>query len=204
MSSTTKASRTRVTANRCDPVNDTGLAEMVIAAQRGDPAAFAELVTEFGHTVYRTALRVTRDPEDAADVAQQTWLTAMQKLPRLSRPESFPGWLGTTTRRHALRLVRDRDRVRATDPDVLDRCDVSRESVEVVVEGAETAERVRHGMARLPREHAYVLVELVCNGRPYKELAAELGRPVGSLGPSRARYLQQLAQEISALGVTAA
>lgn len=208
MSSKTKSSTSRVITSSREPDGDIlpvrDLADVVTAAQAGDAAAFAELVTRFGQTVYSTALRVTHDPEDAADVGQQTWLTAMQKLSALHSPECLPGWLVTTARRHALRLVRDRDRLRATDPEVLGRCVDAGETVEATVERGELVERVRRAISRLPRERAYVLVELVCNARPYKELAVELGRPIGSLGPSRARYLQQLAQEMCALGVTAA
>lgn len=203
MSATTKPSKTRVTLSKRgldgDALAVVDVAGVVTAAQSGDPAAFAELVTRFEHTVYRTALRVTHDPEDAADVGQQTWLTVMQKLAGLRSPECFPGWLVTTARRSALRFVRDRDRLRATAPDVFDRCPDPGETVEVAVERGETVERLRRGIARLPRERAYVLVELVCNERSYKELAAELGRPVGSLGPSRARYLRKLAEEMAVL-----
>jgi RNA polymerase sigma factor (sigma-70 family) len=178
--------------------------ELVIAAREGDRRALAELVAHFDGMVRGVAARLTHDREDAADAAQQTWLTVVERIGDVHSPECFAGWLATIARRHALRLVQDRERQMATDPQRLTVDTGSGEPVDVLVERADTALRVRRALARMPRERAQLLVEIVCNERPYAQVAMETGRAIGSLGPTRARYLKQLAREVELQGCAVA
>src|SRR4051794_2964484 len=146
--------------------------------------------------VRAVAARLTHDREDAGDVAQQTWLTVMERLGDLHTPECFPGWLATIARRHALRLLQGRRRETVTDPEVLPDDGDCGDAVELLVERADTAVRVRRALAGMPRERAHLLVEIVCNERPYAQVAKETGRPIGSPGPTRARYFRQLARAV--------
>jgi RNA polymerase sigma factor (sigma-70 family) len=177
---------------------------LVIAAREGDRRALAELVAAFDGMVRGVAVRLTHDHEDAADAAQQTWLTVIERIGDLRSPEYFPGWVAKIARRHALRLVQERGRQMATDPQSLTVDTDSGEAVEVLVERADMAVRVRRALARMPRERAQLLVEIVCNERPYAQVAMETGRAIGSLGPTRARYLKQLAREAELQGCAVA
>jgi RNA polymerase sigma factor (sigma-70 family) len=178
------------------PHSDSDLVDLVSAVQRGDHAAFSELYDRFEGTILALAMLLTRNSNDAFDVCQQTWLTVFEKLGTLHAPERFPGWVTTTARRHALDVLRVRGRVQIMDANELGSHFDSSETAQEIVEREETSVMVRRGLALLAPERARVLIELVCNERSYRDAAEKLGRPIGSLGPSRARYLRQLAQNL--------
>ncbi len=59
----------------------------------GDRDAFRELVETHQHEVYTLALRLTRDPDLAADVAQEAFIRAWRALPRFRGESAFGTWL---------------------------------------------------------------------------------------------------------------
>lgn len=65
----------------------------VTRAARGDQAAWDELYTETRKEAYFVALKVCKSPQDAEDLVQEAYLTALEKLPQLQDPERFPSWL---------------------------------------------------------------------------------------------------------------
>jgi DNA-directed RNA polymerase specialized sigma24 family protein len=69
---------------------------------------------------------------------------------------------------------------------------------------ATTSERddaVRRGFARLRASDQALLRRVMADPRPpYEEIAAALGMPVGSIGPTRQRALMRLRQELGAQG----
>lgn len=73
------------------------LREWILRAQKGDTEAFGELFAFFHGTVYNTALRLLGDPEEAADITQEAFLQAWERLSQLTVPEAFRNWLLTIT-----------------------------------------------------------------------------------------------------------
>jgi RNA polymerase sigma factor (sigma-70 family) len=96
-------------------------AELVVAARSGDRDAFGPLVERWFDRCWEVSWRILHDRELAADVAQDTLLTAWQQLDRLEQPASFGGWVLRIARNRSLdRLTRER-RVMATgDHDTLE------------------------------------------------------------------------------------
>jgi RNA polymerase sigma-70 factor (ECF subfamily) len=66
--------------------------ELVALAQEGDRDAFAALAAGRVDTLYAVAFGILRDPERAADAAQQALLNAWRQLPSLRDPTRFDGW----------------------------------------------------------------------------------------------------------------
>jgi RNA polymerase sigma-70 factor, ECF subfamily len=66
---------------------------LVRRAQRGDEAAFAELVRRHRDRVYAVTLRLCRNPADAEDALQETFLAAYRSLARFGRRARFSTWL---------------------------------------------------------------------------------------------------------------
>src|SRR5687767_13802616 len=85
------------------------LTKKVPAAQRGEEAAFAELVREFHGVLLHQAQRLLRDPNDAQDCAQEAFAEAFSTLSRLKDPRAFPAWLRSIVRHRCLRRLRRRD-----------------------------------------------------------------------------------------------
>ncbi|MBP6630694.1 MAG: sigma-70 family RNA polymerase sigma factor [Kofleriaceae bacterium] len=76
------------------------LAADVVAARAGDRAAFARLYQRFARAVHGVVLARLR-PELVADVVQEVFVVALERLGQLSEPAAFPGWLMAIARNRA-------------------------------------------------------------------------------------------------------
>ena len=77
-------------------------AELVVQAQAGRVSAFGELYERHFDGVYDFLARMVRNPEEAADLAQDAFLKAMKSLAGLQHPERFKSWLFSIARNTAL------------------------------------------------------------------------------------------------------
>jgi len=87
-------------------------AELVVAATGGDQQAFALLYERHIGPVYDFLARMLRDRTEAEDVAQETFIRAMQSLGGLQEGKSFRGWIFTIARNTALNRIEKQKRVR--------------------------------------------------------------------------------------------
>lgn len=185
------------------PAPERDLAALVSGARKGDASAVAALTTLFAGLVRGSAARITTNPDDLDDITQQTWLIFMRRIDSIRTVEALPGWLATTARREALRVVRERRKVLPLEGHTERTEDLS-ESPEDHAVRQDVEDRVHRALARLPHHQARLLIAVVAERRPYREIARELGCPVGSLGPLRARYLKHLSAQLTTFGFTAA
>jgi RNA polymerase sigma factor (sigma-70 family) len=181
--------------------------DLVRAAAGGDAGAWDALVRRYGGLLWSICRDHRLSDADAADVFQLTWLRLLERLDSLHDPDRVAGWLATTCRRECLAVLR---RARRVSP--------SSEAVEFHTEPAVAADAgvlradrdagVWDAFARLGercRKELEVLVARAEDGPPsYARAAEELGMPVGSLGPTRARCLAQLRGLLDAAGISGA
>ena len=165
--------------------------ELLRAAGAGDGDAWAALVERYARLVWSIARGHRLNTADAADAVQTTWLRLVENLDRIVDPDRLAGWLATTVRRESLRLVRRGDRERVgfvpDEPRVADEQTETR----ILVEERDAA--LWQAFTRIPRHHQQLLRVLMADPRPtYAAVAALLDMPVGSIGPSRGRALDQL------------
>ena len=99
-----------------DPQSD---AALVDAARSGDQGAFGQLYDGWFDRVYDLAGRIVGDRAAAADVAQDAFLNAWQKLDSLERSDAFGGWLLRIARNTALNQRRSAQRTTAVDDDTM-------------------------------------------------------------------------------------
>ena len=71
--------------------------EVVQRAQRGDTAAFNQVVTVYRRRILGTISRLIGRPEDVEDVAQEVFLRLYFSLEQLRTPEVFEPWLYRST-----------------------------------------------------------------------------------------------------------
>ena len=71
-------------------------AEVIKACQEGQPEAFEELIRLSQREVYSLALRLTGNPDDAADVAQETYIRLLRSIKSSARMVVvLASWLAT-------------------------------------------------------------------------------------------------------------
>lgn len=97
---------------------------LVRRAQSGDTAAFSDLVRIHQDEVYTLAYRLTGDPHNAADVAQETFVRAWRAIGRFRGDAKFSTWIHRITVNTAWT---DRTRRRRRAMDSID--DLSREPI---------------------------------------------------------------------------
>jgi RNA polymerase sigma-70 factor, ECF subfamily len=85
-------------------------ARLVRLARSGDSSAFEELVRRHLKAAYAVALAVTGDADDAQDVAQDSFVVALERLEDCADPDRFSAWLLKIVRNRALNLRRSRTR----------------------------------------------------------------------------------------------
>lgn len=83
-------------------------AALVEQAQRGDEDAFASLYNQCSRTVYRLALNLTHDRQDAEDVLQDAFLKAFMHLREFRNEARFSTWLTSIAVNEALARLRRR------------------------------------------------------------------------------------------------
>jgi RNA polymerase sigma-70 factor, ECF subfamily len=83
-------------------------AELVHRAKVGDFDALETLATRHEQQVYSLVLRMLRQPQDAEDVVQQTFLSVIENLPGFREESSFKTWLMRIATHAALKVIRKR------------------------------------------------------------------------------------------------
>ena len=86
----------------------------VVRLRRGDLNALSELMTRYQNRLYRYLLRMVREPAEAEDLFQQTWLKVVEKVRSFDVNRNFDAWLFTLARNLAI------DHLRRVRPQSLD------------------------------------------------------------------------------------
>jgi RNA polymerase sigma factor (sigma-70 family) len=179
--------------------------EVASALQRatsGEQTAWDALVEEFSRMLWAVASGFRLGHADTSEVVQTTWLRLVENLDRIKQPEALGGWLATTARREALRLVR----LRGREPVVEDGDDYApmvpaQPGPEARALRADRDRRLWSAFQRLPEQCRTLLYLLSVAALSYSELAATLDMPIGSIGPTRARCLQRLRRLLAGDGM---
>jgi RNA polymerase sigma-70 factor (ECF subfamily) len=103
----------------------TPLDDIVLAAQAGSAAAFAELYSTYSRRLFQTILSITRNPHDAEEALQETFLRAYLAIKTFEGKSQIYTWLTRIAVNTALMVLR-KQRVRPEvlfDPQPDDRCE---------------------------------------------------------------------------------
>ena len=93
---------------------------LVARAQRGDRAAFEELVRRTSRLVFARLYLETGDRHQTEDLVQETLLTAFRTLGQLTQPEKFRAWLLRIAQNMAFNAFRrDSCKKRTPEPEIL-------------------------------------------------------------------------------------
>ena len=181
------------------PVTGEEAAALDVAVERmraGDAEAF--------RTVYRSVqapllryLEVLVGPQDAEDVASETWGQAVRDLHRFSGDaDGFRGWITTIGRHRALDLLRHRSRRIRADQDLAGVEVPDPVDLEVRVAEVLTTEAALDLIRRLPRDQAEAVMLRAVMGLDAKAAGAVLGKRAGAVRSATHRGLRSLEQAL--------
>jgi len=172
------------------------VADLVAAAASGDQGAWEEIVRRYIPLVVAIVNRFRLSARDAEDVSQTVWLRLIEHLGNLREPAALPRWIAQTAKHEALRLATAQARVTPVDPlgggGELDAASGAADIDEAVLRD-ERLHVLRTALAELPADKRELLLMFVADPPlTYAEIGVRTGMPLGSIGPTRARYLRQL------------
>jgi RNA polymerase sigma-70 factor (ECF subfamily) len=150
------------------PRSETGFVDDLKA---GDAKAFELLFALYSTPVYNLAVRLLRDPEEAKDATQETFLKAFQQLPRQDSDLSLKPWLY----RVAVNTCVDRLREQRRHPTTPLTAHGEPANPTDQFAQAETGRLVEETLGRLSERHRAVLVLKDLHGLTHEEIAAILG-----------------------------
>ena len=157
--------------------------ELVRLAQKGDPAAFDEIVERHKGAVFRAALSALRNREDAEDVTQETFITAFRKIDTFRGESQLRTWLSRIAWNRSMdhrRRGRFRSFLHLDEPHA-----VELPSSEADPERASLASsahaRVRREIDRLPVNLRDTLLLASAGDLDYASIAALLGVREGTV-----------------------
>lgn len=147
------------------------------SALPADRPDIARLVADHHAELYRYALRLTGQTADAEDLTQQTFLIAHAKLDQVRSAESCRGWLFAILRSCFLKSVRSAIPTPAT------RLDLQLEALpdDVPEELLIDPERLQTALEELAPEFRLVVAMFYFEECSYREIAAQLELPIGTV-----------------------
>jgi len=171
--------------------------ELVMSCRQGNESSWQALVDRYQRLVYAVPRRAGLNEDQAGEVFQEVFVTLFEKMNEINEPDRLHAWLVTTARRKTWRLL-SKERSRQSlqmgeDDEALVVVDDSPLPDETLVR-LEEQHRIRTALAGLDERCQQLLTMLYYQAEtpPYSEIAAILGTPEGSIGPTRARCFKKL------------
>ena len=173
-------------------LQETDDSELIARAAKGDREAFGVLYERYTFKVFRHVYYLTGDPHTAEDLTAQTFLNALEAIPRYEmRGVPFLAWL----LRIAYNLTVNHRKVRkngtAPLPEGLE-IEGTSYSPEASCEAKADGERVWEGVRRLRGDQRQVIVMRFVDGLSYPDIARVLGKSIGAVRVIQYRALVAL------------
>jgi len=151
--------------------------QQILAARRRDPAAFEALVRRHQSPLYNFCLRMLGRADDAADVAQETFVQLFTHLSQLDEREPIAPWLFRVARNRCIDVIRRRRTVPLGMPDdsgestlVVEPADEA-PLPEEMAERADLQDVLASAIADLPPTYAEVVALRYAGDRSFAEIA---------------------------------
>ncbi len=185
-------------------------AELIKRVKRGDKRAFDLLVKKYQGRIVQLINRYVKDPAEALDIAQETFLKAYRALPSFRGESAFYTWLYRIAINTAKNHLSSRAR-RPSDTEV----DLSEteqfemetrlkheETPEEILMSEEVAQAVKEAIEALPEELKTAIILRELEGMSYEEIAQVMGCPVGTVRSRIFRAREAIDKRLRELSTT--
>lgn len=151
---------------------------LVVRAQAGDEAAFAELVERFSPRLRYFLRKLLASADAAEDALQDVWLDVVRHLPRLAEPQALIAWLYRIARDRAYGRLRKARRMELS----IDETQIAEPVTEETDEfSTEDAAKIHQALDELPPEQREVLVLRFLEEMSYEQIARVVGCQLGTV-----------------------
>jgi RNA polymerase sigma-70 factor (ECF subfamily) len=175
--------------------------ELIAQAKNGDKQAFGQLALDYRKNVCGLAYRFIGDPVEAEDIAQEVLVRAYRNLSGFNpeRPGAFKSWLLTITSRICIdHSRRNRHHVFQAELDPGQEFALSETQADVpeIAAREEVRQLVQQALLRLPSQYRMAVALKYLEDYDYREIAAILGVPLGTVGTWIRRGLNLLRNDL--------
>lgn len=176
--------------------------ELIDSCLAGNPDAFGQLVLRYQDRLINSLAKLLGSAHEAADVAQDAFVHAFQKLGTFQRRAAFYSWLfriafnaSVSRRRKFGRTKTSIDAYR--DETGIEPTDCRRDSQpSFSMEMDEQQQIVQEALSALPNDFRVALVLKEMEGFKYEEIAAIVGCPVGTVRSRIHRARHELREKL--------
>jgi len=163
---------------------------LVRAAQKGDQNAFRQLVERYQRRIYQLALGMMKDPDDAMDIAQETFVRVHRYLPSFKGDSSFFTWTYRIATNLCLDAQRKKGRLTRVDAEEGDEAEIeaAMDPPSAALAGPqrsvlneELRGKLEEALQGLSENHRAILLLRELEGMSYEELAKVLGIRKGTV-----------------------
>ncbi len=168
----------------------TELAQLVLAAQRKDEAAFEQLVHLYEKKVYQLAYRMAANPDDALEMTQEIFLKLYRSLDSFKGESTFNTWFYRLATNACLDFLRKRQRVEKVVAFSLNQKDVFEKETEPsdasplpqeLLERSDLQSLVQEALKLLNPDQKIILILCDIENRSYEEIAELLQCQLGTV-----------------------
>jgi len=183
--------------------------DLVVASQRGERPAFAELVKRTSRILYARLYAQCRDTSDAEDLLQETYLVAWKRLSQVTDGAGFRIWLLSIARSVVIDAARRKRRTKRggalafLGPDGIDDARAGGPSPQADVVADETRRQVIEALATLPAAYREPLLLRYIGGADYESILRELKLTDGQLRGLLHRGMAMLRERLAEQGISA-
>lgn len=174
---------------------------LIAACRAGDQDAWRTVYEQYHRLVAAIARSYGATEHDADEIVQISFSILHDSIHRIADDSRLAAWLSTIARRHTWRLLESRRR--STPTEIADG-DIAHDPVREHADRNADEEVLRAALRLMPARCRVLLEAMYL--RPdepaYTEIAAELGMPIGSIGPTRSRCLGRLREIVETMTST--
>lgn len=148
---------------------------LVLQSQRGDPAAFEALVRQYQQMIHALTFRMTGSPDDAEDLAQETFIRAYQQIGSFRSAAKFSTWLYRIAVSVCLNWRQHETRRRRVYADCAETLADGMASASAAAADTDLSRRVQWALLKLPAKQRAAIVLTAYDGLNHAEAAKVLG-----------------------------
>ena len=166
-------------------------------AQKGDVAAFEQLVSSNQRRIYNLCFQMTRNVQDAEDMAQEALLKAWRSLHRFNARSSFSTWL------HRIAVNTCLDKLRKNKAHMVSIQEMSEsgrtlqdERSDHMEERSADRQEIKRALRALAPSHRAIIILRDVQGYAYEEIAKILHCPLGTVRSRLARARKKMIENL--------
>ncbi|NEU32018.1 RNA polymerase sigma factor [bacterium LRH843] len=146
----------------------------------GDKQAFSHIINKYKNPLYATILRMTKHPQDAQDLVQESFIKVYEQLGKYDRKGSFSGWIYRVVINHCMDEFRKK-RNKMKQVEMNEELTVNMNDPEIIFLKKEKNRHVEHLIATLPEDERMIILLRYVQELSYDEISELIDTPVSTV-----------------------